>query len=137
MKLDLSNSLDLNKFTSYCTKLIEKKAKVDLKETKGHRTIRQNKYLHVVLQLYSINYGCTLAETKTDLKRDFGLFYEKNGRKYLISTADLNSKELTEFIDFIRTKSSKDLGAYIPTSEEYLMNHFAIDKEIQRNREFI
>lgn len=137
MKLDLSNSLDLNKFKDYSNKLIETKAKVELKAIKGKRTLNQNSYLHVVLTLYAIAYGSTLNETKTDLKRDFGLFYEKNGRKYLISTADLDSKQMTEFIDYIRTKASRDMGCYICTSEEYLINSFAIDKEIERNKQYI
>ena len=54
-----------------------------------------------------------------------------------MSSADLDSFIMTQFIDYIRTKAAKELNTYIPTSEEYLLNHFAIDKEINRNKEYL
>lgn len=137
MKLDLSNNLDLEKFKNYSTKLLDKGCKVELKEIRPSRSLSQNNYLHVVITLYAISYGCTLNEAKTDLKRDYKLFYEKNGNKYLISTADLDSKQMTDFIDYIRTKAVRDMGYYIPTSEEYLTNRFNIDKSIDTYKEFL
>ena len=137
MLLDLSKEYDVKKFLIYFTKLKEKGEKVELKKISNSRTIKQNSYLHVVLTLYAINYGDTLREVKTDLKRGFGLFYQKKGTKYLRSTADLDTKETTEFIDWIRTKASKEGGFYIPTSEEYLANRFEIDKEINSNKQYI
>ena len=137
MLLDLSKPFELNKFLNYAKKLQDKKAKVELKEKKPGRSIAQNSYFHVVITLYSIGYGSSINETKVDLKRDYGLFYTRNGNKYLISSADLDSKQMTDFIDWIRTKSSKDNGYYIPTSEEYLINKFSIDKEMENYREFM
>ena len=89
------------------------------------------------MTLYAIAYGSTLEEAKTDLKRDYGLIYTKKGKKYLISSADLDSLIMTQFIDYIRTKAAKELNTYIPTSEEYLINHFAIDKEINTHKEYL
>lgn len=137
MTLDLSNTIDLQKFESYGSKLIEKSAKVELKEIRPKRSIKQNAYLHVVLQLWAINYGCNLYEAKTDLKRDYGLYYEKNGNKYLVSSRDLNSKELGDWIEWIRNKSATDMGVYVPTAEEYLANQFSIDNDIKRHKEFL
>ena len=136
MLLDLNNNFDLNKATTYFDKLLIKCAKIELKEIKPKRTIKQNSYLHLVLSLYAINYGDTLQEVKTDLKRGYGLYYKKNGNKYLISSTSLDSRVMTEWIDWIRNKASIG-GFYIPTSEEYLTNQFGIDKEIKQNKQYI
>ena len=54
-----------------------------------------------------------------------------------MSSADLDSLIMTQFIDYIRTKAAKELNTYIPTSSEYLINHFAIDKEINTHRKYL
>lgn len=137
MKLNLSNTIDLNKFEIRSAALIEKGAKVELREIRPTRSLSQNNYLHVVITLYAMAYGCTLNEAKTDLKREHGLFYSKNGNKYLISSADLDTKQMTTFIEWIRNKASRDLNEYIPSSEEYLINKFNIDKDIERNKQYL
>ena len=137
MKLDLNKPFDLNKFKAYYDKLILKRSKVELKELRDNRTVKQNSYLHVIISLYAIGFGYTLTEAKTYLKRESRqLTYEKNNVKFLRSTADLNSKEMTDFIDWIRTHSSVN-GCYLPTSEEYLSNRFEIDKDIDKHKEYL
>ena len=137
MTFDLSNNYDVNKAEIKFKALIASGKKIELKEIKQKRSLSQNKYFHVVVTLYAIAYGATLEEAKTDLKRDYGLIYEKKGKKYLMSSADLDSLIMTQFIDYIRTKAAKELNTYIPTSEEYLLNHFAIDKEINTHKEYL
>lgn len=136
MLLDLSKSYDLNKFKEYSRKLQEKGDKVELKKVSQRRSISQNSYFHVVITLYAMNYGSSIQEAKTDLKRDYGLFYEKNGKKYLRSSADLDTKEMTDFIDWIRHRAGQG-GFYIHTSEEYLINKFEIDREINQNEQYL
>lgn len=136
MKLDLSKQSELNKAMSRFEALAEKGAKIELTEIRKARSLSQNAYLHVVLSLYGIHFGYTLAEAKTDLKRNYGLVYEKNGKKYLTSTSGLDSKKLTEFIDYIRDVAGSN-GCYIPSSEDYLLNKFEIDREIERNSKYL
>jgi hypothetical protein len=116
--------------------LIEKGAKVDLTEKKNKRSIDQNSYLHVCVGFVAKESGYTMEEAKTTLKREFGSFlvYEKRGRKFLRSTSDLDAKECTQFIDFIRNLAMNQFGCYIPTSEEYLTNSFDIDKLLDQVR---
>ena len=137
MTFDLSNNYDVNKAEIKFKALIASGKKIELKEIKPKRSLSQNKYFHVVVTLYAIAYGATIEEAKTDLKRDYGLIYEKKGKKYLISSADLDSLIMTQFIDYIRTKAAKELGYYIATSEEYLKNHFNIDNEIKKYKEYL
>ena len=137
MTFDLSNKDDISKAKIKFETLLLSNKKIELKEIKKRRSLSQNKYFYVVVTLYAIAYGSTVEEAKTDLKREYGLIYTKNNKKYLISSADLDSLIMTKFIEYIRTKAAKELNTYIPTSEEYLINHFAIDKEINRHKEYI
>lgn len=137
MKLNLSNIVDQKKAVTYLTKLLEGEKLIELKEIKKVRTLRQNAYLHVIITLYAIEFGSTLEEAKTDLKRECSFMrYENNGRHYLKSTAKLDTKELTEFIEWLRNYSSLN-GCYLPTSEEYLEQKFNIDRSIEYNNQYL
>lgn len=136
MKYDPNNSIDKNKAQMTFDKFLEKGWKFELKRIFEKRTVSQNNYLHVCLSLAGIHFGYSLDEMKTVFKRQSKMYYEKNGEKFLISSADLNKDEMTGFIDFIRSKCGQD-GCYIPTSEEYLTNQFSIDKEIELQKEYL
>ena len=137
MKLNLSNPIDQNKAVTYLTKLLEGEKLIELKEIKKVRTLRQNAYLHVIITLYAIHFGSTLEEAKTDLKRECDFMrYTKNDNIYLKSTAKLDTKELTQFIEWLRNYSSMN-GCYLPSSEEYLEQKFNIDRDIEYNKQYL
>lgn len=137
MKLNLSNTYDKERAKTRLKVLIDKGAKIELKEIKGKRTIRQNSYLHVCISLFAIEFGYTLDEAKTLLKRQCEFMkYSKNGQLFLKRTREMDTKELTEFIEWIRNYSSQQ-GLYLPTSEEYLLYRFEIDKEIEQNKNYL
>lgn len=136
MEYDLNHPVDLARFETRVLSLKLNKKRIELTEIRQNRTIKQNSYLHVVLSLYGIDSGYTLEEAKTLFKRLAGLVYEKDGNKFLKSTSDMDTKELTDFIEFIREKSSIE-GCYIPTSEEYLTNKYSIDKEIDNHKNYL
>ena len=133
MKLDLSKSFDVNKANSYFEKLIEKKARIELKEFRAKRSLSQNAYLHVCFGFIAKNSGYTIEESKVITKREFGSFmiYEKEKFKFLRSTADLDKLEMTSFIEFLRMFANDNLGVYIPTPEEFIENEFDILKQLQ------
>lgn len=110
---------------------------VEFKEVRQKRSLTQNAYLHVCITLYAIEFGYTLNEAKTDLKRECSFMrYEKNGKQYLKETSKMDSKELTNFIDWLRNYASQN-GCYIPKSEEYLTNRVAIDNQIETNKQYL
>lgn len=133
MKLDLSNSFDLNKAETYFEKLKKKKAKIELKEFHAKRSLDQNSYLHVCFTILANETGYTIAEIKTITKREHGAFmvYEKEGQKFLRSTAYLDKLEMTMFIDWLRQFANDQLGAYIPSPSEWIQNQFEISKQLQ------
>lgn len=137
MKYDTNNQYDINQARTKLDWLIEHKKQIEIKEIRKTRSLNQNKYLHVVITLWGIFMGLTKNESKTDLKRACHFMsYEKNGKTYLVETHKQDSKELTEFIDWIRTMASQN-GLYVPTAEEYLENKYRIDNEIDQNKEYL
>ena len=137
MKFDLSNKYEELKYNTYSDKLKEAGKKVELKAIREGRSIDQNKYLHVCISLYGIYFGSTILEAKTDLKKecDF-MVYEKKGKKYLKETSKMDSKEVAEFIEWIRNYASQN-GCYIPTADEYKTNKFTIDQEIDSHKVYL
>ena len=49
MILDLTNEVDKQAFKDYYNKLLNKSAKVEIREIKNKRTLSQNAYLHVLI----------------------------------------------------------------------------------------
>ena len=110
---------------------------VEMKGKRAKRSVSQNSYLHVCISIYAIEFGYNLDEAKTSLKRECSFMrYEKKDQTFLKRTRDFDSKELTDFIDWIRTYAGVN-GLYIPTSEEYLTNSFEIDKSINKHKEYL
>lgn len=133
MLFDPKSDFDRKKARAYFEKLLNGDLPFELKATKKQRTIRQNAYLHVCLSMFCAETGYTIDESKElfslhlpDLMR-----YTKKEVSFRKSSKDLDSKEMTVLIDKIREMSMDQLGLYIPTSEEYLINKFQIDKEIE------
>ena len=137
MKYDLANPLDALKYKAYANKLLTDKKKVELKALQLKRSLSNNAYLHVVISLYSINFGYTLAESKVFLKRECSFMrYEKKGIVFLRETSKMEDKEVCDFTDWIRTYSVKN-GLYIANPEEYKQNRITIDKEIDKHKQYL
>ena len=137
MKFNTSIEGDLKRAKVRFDYLCEKQKIIELKGCRKPRSLNQNSYLHVVITLYAIEFGYTLNEAKTDLKRMCGFMtYEKNNSRYLKETAKMNSTELTQFIDWIRNLASQN-GLYIPDAEEYKTNKHSIDNDINKFKEYL
>lgn len=142
MRLDYADPVDVQRGLTYHTKLLESKAKVELRKITTPKSINQNGYLHVVITLWAIHFGYTLLEAKVYLKRQYdaahpgSFLYEKNGDRFLRSTASLDTAHTAHFITWIRTQSSMQ-GHYIHTAEEYLIHKFKVDNHIKSHQEYL
>ena len=137
MKYDLSKYEDVQKSTLRFTKLKESKAICELKEVKASRTLKQNAYLHVCISIFAIEIGYTLEEAKTHLKRKCSFMrYEKAGELFLKHTATLYTKELTDFIEWIRNYAGQR-GIEIPSPDDYLRDRVRIDNYIDECKNFL
>ena len=137
MIYDTSQELEVNKLLSRLDALLSKKCIIELKEKKKERTVSQNAYLHVCITLFAIESGDNLEDAKQLLKRSCHFMHTFDGDKIKTKlTRDLNTQELTDFIEWIRTFSAMQ-GNYIPTPDEYIQNKFAIDSEINKFKEYL
>ena len=137
MLINPNNKLDVKRAETHFKKLVNGNTPFELKKLIKKRSLSINAYLHVCITLYAIHFGYTLDEAKTLLKRlcPF-MIYEKNGKKFLKQTSKMNNLECSEFVEWIRNHSAQE-GCYIVDAEEYKLNKFSIDKEIDKHKTYL
>lgn len=141
---DTSNPLQKEQFKARSAKLAESGKVVELTEKKPKRTLNQNKYLHICLAYF----GCQIGETMEYVKRNYykilcnkdTFIREREDKflgkiKYLRSSADLDSAEMSLTIERFRNFSSAQ-GIYIPSPEEERLIQM-MDIEIDQNKPYI
>jgi len=135
---DLKEDSKVEQITNYLAKLISDKSTVELRRVKPKRTNSQNAYLHVLFTLWGLEHGYTVEEAKTNVKRHFhNIFvYEKKGHKYLGRTRDMDTKQMTDFIDQFRNWSASE-GYYLPSPDEYKGKYAYYQNIIEINKEFL
>lgn len=130
MKYDLSELKEQARLIERINGLIKKEAKVELKEIKDSRSNLQNRYLYACFKVLSDYSGYTSEEIKEILKANCDIMnYKKGGHTFLRSTADLDTKEMTIFIDFIRA-FGLEFDCYIFSPDEYYKNSFEYDNKL-------
>lgn len=141
MIYNTSNLVERQKAITRIKKLLENKAVIEIVEKKPTRTIKQNRYLHLILGFFASETGYTLEEVKQEIFKKIvnpALFYEGEiGELVSIqrwrSTADLDTFEMTQAIEKFRDYSSAEAGIYLPSPDEkdFLMQ---IEIELKNNQ---
>lgn len=115
-------------------RLMIKKPIIELKEVKPQRSSNQNRYLHLLLGAFGMHFGYTIEESKLIYKQtnESTYYYEKKGRQFIRSSADLSTEEMTKTIDKFRIKSAEN-GCDLPTATdtEWLSR---IDIDLSKNQ---
>ena len=136
MKFNLKTELE--KFDFYVDKVRKLECIVELKQIRKPRTIQQNKYLHSIICFCAIQEGYTLDEMKIRLKRKCSFMrYKKGDEIFLKRSRDLDTKELTGWIDWIRNYGPNTAGYYIPSPDDYLRNWTEIEREIEQHKQYL
>lgn len=120
MKYQTSDKAQVNEAFEYLTKLVGQEATVEIKKISPKRSLNQNSYYHLLLGIFGLEFGWSLEEAKIIHKREVSpniFIYEKNGKKFVRSSADLDSKEMTDAIEQFR-KYSAENGLYLPEPDE-------------------
>ena len=126
MLYELSDDTDMRRFRTRCAALERTGARVELSERRP-RTLSQNKYLHLLLGWFALEYGDTLEFVKEAyFKRlcNADLFCVRRLDRFLgeverlRSTRDVTTAELTTAIERFRAWSSKECGIYLPAPDE-------------------
>jgi hypothetical protein len=125
MTYDLSNEYEVRKVLLRLNALIKKGVLVELKEQRPLRTLSQNSYLHLLLQVFAMEYGCSLDVAKVDYYKRLCNqdLYEvekvnKQGEvvKDLRSSADLTTEEMAQSIDRFKRFAAEG-GIYLPDAD--------------------
>ena len=137
MRINPNNKYELKKGVEYFGKLCEGNTPFEITLKRKKKSIKNNAYLHVCITLFAIEYGYTIEEAKTLLKRNCEfMVYDKNGSKFLKSIAKIDNTECANFTTWVRNYSS-NLGLYIPTPEEYILHQYEIDKQINNHKQYL
>lgn len=130
MILRLSIPEDRNRAGVYFGRLLTDEADIELKRIARKRTVKQNRYLHALFTLFGGEFGYSTDEAKVIVKRELGYTYRKQGTVFLRHTSDMDSKEMSEFIDRFRNFSAAK-GCYLPSAEEFNDNYVEIMRQIE------
>lgn len=145
MIFNLNNEYEIPKFKEYVNKLYEQKAIVEVKKKLPNRSTQQNRYFYLILSWFACETGYSVDEIKVDIfkricnKKIFERYREnKHGEKikFLRSSSDLDTLEMTTAIDRFRNYASAQAGIYLPSPNESQFLTY-IEQEIERNKEFI
>ena len=145
MIYDLRNEYRAQDFIDKVKEMLEKQYIVTLSRKLPNRTLKQNNYLHLLISYFASEYGISIDEAKNDVfKRECNpdIFVRekenKKGRlvKYLRSTSELDTGEMTLAINRFRNRSVAYYEIYLPSPED---NEFMLycEQEIERNQEFL
>lgn len=143
MLYNLSTELDRRRFAVYAESLVADGASVELTRKKKIRSIQQNKYFHLLLGFFALEYGDTLSYVKEELfKRlvnpdifEYVRTNPKTGeqRTALKSSAELTTAQMTTAIDRFRNYASQQAGIYLPApNEDEFLETIRIEIERQK-----
>lgn len=145
MRYDGANELHAAQARARLEKLIRERKVFDLTEKKPQRSLSQNSYLHVILAYFACQTGNTAEWVKREYFKKLvnpALFIRERDDpftghvKYLRSSADLTTEEMTLCIDRFRNWSGAQAGIYLPSPDEGRLISL-MELEIERNKEFI
>ena len=146
MLYNLSLPLDIQNIRARLEFLIKKGCFVELSEKKPKRSIQQNRYLYHILSYFA----CQVGESVDYVKRYYYKYHcnkdiflrtkvdkiTNQQTTYLRSSAELDSKEMTDSIERFRNFSMLEAGIYIPSPDEP-DSIMQMQIEIERNKQFI
>lgn len=135
MNYNLADKTELKAARNRVSYLARKGQRVRITKVMEGRSLAQNNYLHLILAAFAANFGWRLDEAKTVYKRDVNpdlYVYEKNGSKFLESSANLDKEQMAQSIDRF-LEFSKEQGYPLPlaTDQEWLLQ---IENEIERGK---
>ncbi len=118
----------------------------ELTERKERRSIRQNRYLHLILGWFALEYGERIDYVKLEIfKKQINpdIFKTTHAnhqtgeiREDWKSTADLDTGQTTIAIDRFRNYSAKEAGIYLPEPKD-LAQLQEIENQLENNKQYL
>lgn len=146
MKFNLENLQSQKEARIYLEKLIEKKSNIEILKKFNARSLSQNNLLHLLLSYCALQTGETLEYFKQYIWKIYicpDIFKEVyineltgENRVRWRSSAELNTKEMTQAIEKLRNWSANELGIELP--EPTNIEAFnRMEYEIENNRGYL
>ena len=144
MIYNLDNPWEVQQLKENLAKMIRKGGMVELKRKSPIRSLAQNRYLYLCLGYFATEFGYSVDEVKYDLFKkkvnpEIFIRERENKRgevvKYIRSTAELTTAELTTALERFRNYSSAVAGLYIPAPNEAQFLAYC-EQEIEKYKEF-
>lgn len=134
MIYDLKLAIDRQHAEKRFVQLMKECTKIELTK-KVKRSLDQNSYLHVIIGVFASETGYTRVEAKQIYKECTPQVYEyeKEGKKFIRSSADITTSEMSITINRFRDYSSSEAGVYLPSADEKQFLE-ECEREIQRNK---
>ena len=143
---NLSNPLDAKNAETRLKSLEKRGAVVELTEKKPKRSLSQNSYLHLLLGYFASQTGNTLEWVKQQYYKracNPDIFiaekYDnmlKHTIKYVRSSADLSTDEMTLSIERFRNWSAAEAGIYLPEAVNQA-ELAALQVEVERYKTYL
>lgn len=121
----------------YFSKLVATDCEIEIKRVSPTRSLNQNNYLHLIITAFGLHFGYSLEEAKIIYKQiNKHLYeYEKKGRTFYKSSADLSKEEMAASIDKFH-KVSAENGCDLPlASDEEGMRR--LENYIDENKRYL
>lgn len=113
--------VNMQKVKTHLLALRGKTVEVTIMQKRNHRTLSQNAYYRgVVLPVIAEHCGYSGKSELDSLHARFAeMFLPKVGMLQIRkSTSDLDTREMTDFIENIRRYAAEELGVYVPSPGE-------------------
>ena len=146
MIYNFNNDTDCIRATDKLKWLISKKKRIELKELRGKRTNPQNAYFHLLINYFALEYGETFEYTKQYIFKkyvnpDIFKTERKNPKSGKVregwrSSADLDTKEMTDAIDRFKNWSVTKAGIRLPEANEDQFLDY-IQNQIDQNKQYL
>lgn len=144
MILNLNNDFDREKFKTRSEFLLKKRKVVELTEKTG-RSLKQNSYLFLILNIFAMEYGENVEFIKERFFKELcnpELFVRTKEDRflgeitYLRSSSDLSKEEMITAIDRFKIWASKEAGIFIPDaiSDE---ERIELLRQIDRHKKYL
>lgn len=117
--------------------LIEKEVLVEVIKVSPRRSLNQNNYLHLLIGAFGSHFGYSLEEAKIIYKElNPSVYkYDKKGRTFWKSSADLTKEEMAKTIDNFMKISAEHYYPLPPaTDQEWLRQ---IENDIEKSKHYL
>lgn len=138
MRYDLKSPDEFDEAIKLINNLFAQDKVVEIKVVRPTRSLKANSYYHLLLQICGSEWGYSLAEMKIMHKRDISpsvFVYFKNDQPFTKSSADLNSKELSDSIEQLKKYAAEQSLTLPEPNDEEALRHW--ERQITKDERFL